>query len=145
MAVGAGLGMGVGVGAGLGMGVGVGAGLGMVGWLVGGVSFGTPVRCTGALSCRHCCFVYLQLLTFVTYFFHLFFPRFTILHPFFSTILHHDFRFYPFHSPYPIPHTPYPPIPHTPSHTLSHLPSNPLQEQLGGSLIITRAISRTTT
>ena len=33
MAVGAGLGMGVGVGAGLGMGVGVGAGLGMVGWL----------------------------------------------------------------------------------------------------------------
>ena len=61
MAVGAGLGMGVGVGAGLGMGVGVGAGLGMVGWLVGGVSFGTPVRCTGALSCRHCCFVYLQL------------------------------------------------------------------------------------
>ena len=122
------------VGAGLGMGVGVGAGLGMVGWLVGGVAFGTPVRCSGALSCRHCCFVYLQLLTFVTYFFYLFLPRFTILHPFFSTILHHDFRFYPFHSPYPIPHTPYPPpqtpypVPHTPypiPHTPHPIPRTP--------------------
>ena len=95
MAVGAGLGMGVGAGAGLGMGVGVGAGLGMVGWLVGGVSFGTPVRCTApfpVVSAALCTYSYLLLLlTSFTCFFHVL--RFCTL--FFSTILHHYFRFYP--------------------------------------------------
>ena len=54
------------------------------GWLVGWrCIFWYTSSMYGALSRRQCCFVYLQLLTFVTYFFHLFFPRFTILHPFF--------------------------------------------------------------
>ena len=90
MAVGAGLGMGVGAGAGLGMGVGVGAGLGMVGWLVGGVSFGTPVRCTApfpVVSAALCTYSYLLLLlTSFTCF-----STFYDFAPFFSTILHHDF------------------------------------------------------
>ena len=122
MAVGAGLGMGVGAGAGLGMGVGVGAGLGMVGWLVGGVSFGTPVRCTApfpVVSAALCTYSYLLLLlTSFTCFFHvlrfctLFFPPFCIMIS--------DFTLSIPHTPYPIPRTPHPitrtphPTPHTP-------------------------------
>ena len=53
---------------------GVGAGLGMVGWLVGGVSFGTPVRCTApfpVVSAALCTYSYLLLLlTSFTCFFH---------------------------------------------------------------------------
>ena len=51
--------------------------LGVVGWLVGGVSFDRPVRCTGGFSCRRCCKYLLYLLLRIFWIILLGFSHFT--------------------------------------------------------------------
>ena len=62
--------------------VGMGGDGWLVGWLVGGVSFDIPVRCTGGLSCRRCCkyLLYLLLLIFWIILFSYFVFYFCISH-----------------------------------------------------------------
>ena len=65
----------------------------MVGWLVGGVSFDIPVRCTGGLSWRRCCkyLLYLLLLMLwiillIYFVFHFCISHFTFYFSFFSVV-----------------------------------------------------------